>query len=1120
MATDAAGNANAQAVTLNVNDLDEVAPTITSGAVATTIDENSGAGQVIYTASSTDNDDITTGTTSYSLSGADASLLSINASTGAVALIASPNFESKAAYAFNVVATDAAGNANAQAVTLNVNDLDEVPPVITAVSIPNEEMKVNDVVTVTITVVDDEGDAYSNLSGTIGGFALSNLTRTNNTTYSAQFTITNNGNDVAAGDDIPVSLTLNDSVGNTSPRYSTAISQDNDLINAKAPIVTDNNIQISGASGTDGAFKVGDTVTVQWNNTSGGDNNDDISAVTVDFSAFGGGKAVAAAVFEQRGKVITVESETPVDGQSNGVSIWQATYVITEAEDGIGSDDDRKISNETIIDAANLNVSVTATDNAGNATTTADTTNATVDNESPDVTDNNIQIFGASGTDGAFKVGDTVTVQWNNTSGGNNNDDISAVTVDFSAFGGGKAVAAAVFEQLPAKSSLNSLESQIPVDGQSNGVSIWQATYVITEAEDGIGSDDDRKISNETIIDAANLNVSVTATDNAGNATTTADTTNATVDNESPDVTDNNIQIFGARGADGAFKVVDTVTVQWNNTSGGDNNDDISAVTVDFSAFGGGKAVAAAVFEQLPAKSSLNSLESQIPVDGQSNGVSIWRATYVITEAEDGIGSDDDRKISNETIIDAANLNVSVTATDNAGNATTTADTTNATVDNESPDVTDNNIQIFGASGTDGAFKVGDTVTVQWNNTSGGNNNDDISAVTVDFSAFGGGKAVAAAVFEPELTKSSLNSLDARVPAPNEQGNGVSIWQATYVITEAEDGMGSDDRKISNETIIDAANLNVSVTATDNAGNATTTADTTNATVDNSTPTISSSTPEDNDTGVALSENIVIDFSENIILGTGNIVISDGTDTITIDTAEHLGQLTVDGKSLTINPTNDLANDNATYSVKIASTAIVDDAGNAFAGINDTTSLDFTTKIAIDTSIVVFDLTTGKTSDHGEGQNTFASDESYDIYIVIDPSNQKFAADTFQWSGGANLGQDDNVYFVTNVAIFEGKNGGRNSNYATQALNDDINIITGKFTTIFTTINSAPSTTFTTVYNLAARLRSSGKFTRVSTRSNSVRNATLWNNTSSNDFNYAGVIAVMPANVLTSQGLA
>ncbi|MDC6673918.1 hypothetical protein N4Q63_28395, partial [Leclercia adecarboxylata] len=61
VATDAAGNHSSQAVTLGINNLDEVAPTITSGTTATAINENSGAGQVIYTATATDTADVSGG---------------------------------------------------------------------------------------------------------------------------------------------------------------------------------------------------------------------------------------------------------------------------------------------------------------------------------------------------------------------------------------------------------------------------------------------------------------------------------------------------------------------------------------------------------------------------------------------------------------------------------------------------------------------------------------------------------------------------------------------------------------------------------------------------------------------------------------------------------------------------------------------------------------------------------------------------------------------------------------------------------------------------------------------------------------------------------------------------
>ena len=65
IATNTAGNSSQQTVSLAINDLDEVAPTITSALAADAIDENSGANQLVYRATSTDTGDISTGSTTY-----------------------------------------------------------------------------------------------------------------------------------------------------------------------------------------------------------------------------------------------------------------------------------------------------------------------------------------------------------------------------------------------------------------------------------------------------------------------------------------------------------------------------------------------------------------------------------------------------------------------------------------------------------------------------------------------------------------------------------------------------------------------------------------------------------------------------------------------------------------------------------------------------------------------------------------------------------------------------------------------------------------------------------------------------------------------------------------------
>ena len=110
-----------QAVTISVAD---VAPTISSGA-AGSVTEGAAAGTTVYTAAATD---VAGGTVTYSLSGSDAASFTINASTGVVTINATPDFEAKSSYSFNVVASDGTLS-SARAVTVAVAD---VAPVITS----------------------------------------------------------------------------------------------------------------------------------------------------------------------------------------------------------------------------------------------------------------------------------------------------------------------------------------------------------------------------------------------------------------------------------------------------------------------------------------------------------------------------------------------------------------------------------------------------------------------------------------------------------------------------------------------------------------------------------------------------------------------------------------------------------------------------------------------------------------------------------------------------------------------------------------------------------------------------------------------------------------------------
>src|SRR4029078_10719927 len=102
-----------KAVTITLTDQNDT-PVVTS-ADSPNAAENAAAATVVYTATSTDEDG---DTVTYSLTGADAALFTINRSTGEVTLHTSPNLEAPAdadgdnAYEINVVADDGTTTTN------------------------------------------------------------------------------------------------------------------------------------------------------------------------------------------------------------------------------------------------------------------------------------------------------------------------------------------------------------------------------------------------------------------------------------------------------------------------------------------------------------------------------------------------------------------------------------------------------------------------------------------------------------------------------------------------------------------------------------------------------------------------------------------------------------------------------------------------------------------------------------------------------------------------------------------------------------------------------------------------------------------------------------------------
>ena len=112
-------------------------------------------------------------------------------------------------------------------------------------------------------------------------------------------------------------------------------------------------------------------------------------------------------------------------------------------------------------------------------------------------------------------------------------------------------------------------------------------------------------------------------------------------------------------------------------------------------------------------------------------------------------------------------------------------------------------------------------------------------------------------------------------------------------------------------------------------------------TLDVNAPTLISSIPSDNASSVKLDKNIILTFSENITAGSGKISLFEENGKLV--EAFAVSSSIISGATVTLNPTKDLKPENSYY-IQIPSTALIDAAGNKYAGINNKTDINFTTR--------------------------------------------------------------------------------------------------------------------------------------------------------------------------------
>ena len=112
--------------------------------------------------------------------------------------------------------------------------------------------------------------------------------------------------------------------------------------------------------------------------------------------------------------------------------------------------------------------------------------------------------------------------------------------------------------------------------------------------------------------------------------------------------------------------------------------------------------------------------------------------------------------------------------------------------------------------------------------------------------------------------------------------------------------------------------------------------------IDVEAPTLLSSTPADNASNVELDQDIILNFNENVVAGSGNIELFEGNGLLV--ESFTVSSSIISGSTVTLNPVADLKY-NSAYYIQIPATSIKDAAGNTYAGITNNTALNFVTRL-------------------------------------------------------------------------------------------------------------------------------------------------------------------------------
>lgn len=238
---------------------------------------------------------------------------------------------------------------------------------------------------------------------------------------------------------------------------------------------------------------------------------------------------------------------------------------------------------------------------------------------------------------------------------------------------------------------------------------------------------------------------------------------------------------------------------------------------------------------------------------------------------------------------------------------------------------------------TDGSYVIVDSVKPTVKKVTMASNNANPTVAKVD--------DVITIDFETSEDIQSPNvSILGQTANVNDKGDGdAKTWQVSYTL-KSTDSDGPISFTIDFQDI--AGNEGLQVTEISSG---------TIVIFDKISPEITTYFPAHQAINVQPADNLVLTFDEKVLPVTSkNIVIRNAADNQIVETiAVTQANVSITNETVTVNPTLDLAH-NTTYSIQIDAGAFTDVAGNAYKGITNNTSWNFTTS-ALQTYTVTYD---------------------------------------------------------------------------------------------------------------------------------------------------------------------